>query len=118
MYLEDVAPDGRVTYITEGILRAIHRKISPEEPPYVHLGPYHSFTRADAEPLVPGEITEISFNLYATSALISKGHRIRIALAGHDASIFARYPEEGTPVWTLQHNSLYPSNIELPMKER
>ena len=115
VYLEDVAPDGRVTYLTEGILRAIHRQVSDKEPPYMVQGPYHSFERADAAPLVPGEVTEISFNLYATSVLIKKGHRLRVAVAGHDASVFARYPAEGTPVLTVQRNSLYPSHIELPM---
>lgn len=118
VYLEDVAPDGRVTYLTEGILRAIHRQVSDKEPPYMVQGPYHSFERADAALLAPGEVTEISFNLYTTSVLIRKGHRLRVAVAGHDASVFARYPAEGTPVLTMQRNSLYPSHIELPMMAR
>jgi putative CocE/NonD family hydrolase len=113
VYLEDVAPDGRVTYITEGILRAIHRAESGTAP-----GPHHSFERADAVPLIPNEVTEIRFKLYATSVLIEKGHRIRIAVAGHDASVFDRYPAEGTPVLTVQRNSVYPSHIELPVKIR
>ncbi|MBN1665645.1 MAG: CocE/NonD family hydrolase, partial [Anaerolineales bacterium] len=118
VYLEDVAPDGRVTYITEGILRAVHRKISDETPPYVQLGPYHSYLRADALPMIPNEVAEISFNLYATSVLIQKGHSIRIALAGHDASVFSRYPAEGTPIWRVQRNQLYPSSILLPVLAR
>ena len=118
VYLEDVAPDGRVTYITEGSLRAIHRQVSDEAPPYKLLGPYHSFKRADAVPLVPGEVAEISFNLNATSVFIKKGHGIRVAVAGHDASVFARYPAQNTPILTVQLNSIYPSNIELPMMVR
>jgi putative CocE/NonD family hydrolase len=118
VYLEDVAPDGRVTYLTEGGLRAVHRQVSEKEPPYLVQGPYHSFERADAALLVPGEVTEISLNLYATSILIKEGHRLRVAVAGHDASVFARYPAEGTPVLTVQRNSLYPSYIELPMMAR
>ena len=118
VYLEDVAPDGRVTYITEGILRAIHRQVTDEEPLYAGAGPYHSFERADAVPLVPGETVEIRFNLYATSVLTKKGHRIRIAVSGYDGSMFARYPAEGTPVLTVQRNSIYPSHIELPIMIR
>jgi len=117
-YLEDVAPDGRVTYITEGIIRAIHRKVSEEEPPYVQLAPYHSYKKADGMPLVPGEVAEVTFNLYTTSVLIRKGHRIRIAVAGHDASWFARYPAEGTPTLHVQRNTRFPSKIVLPMKQR
>lgn len=118
VYLEDVAPDGRVTYLTEGILRAIHREAESGQPDYVVQGPYRSFTRADAEPLVPGEVTEVSFALFTTSVLIREGHSLRISVAGHDASVFARYPAESTPVLTVQRNSIYPSHIELPMKIR
>jgi putative CocE/NonD family hydrolase len=114
VYLEDVAPDGTVTYLTEGILRAIHRRVSEVEPPYVQFGPYHSLERADAMPLVPGEVAEIRFNLYATSVLIKQGHQIRVAIAGHDASMFRRYPKDNTPVFTVFPNSY----IELPILQR
>ena len=118
VYLEDVAPDGRVTYITEGMLRAVNRQVSNAEPPYVQFGPYHTLAHADAMPLVPGQISEISFNLYATSVLIQQGHRIRIAVAGADASMISRYPAEGTPTFTVQRNQVYASCIVLPMKAR
>ena len=117
VYLEDVAPDGRVTYLTEGVLRAIHRP-SAGQPPYTVQGPYYSFERADAAPLTPGQGMEISFSLYTTSVLIREGHRLWVSVAGHDASVFARHPAEGTPVLTMQRNSLYPSHIELPMEAR
>jgi putative CocE/NonD family hydrolase len=113
IYLEDVAPDGRVTYITEGVLRAIHRTDSG-----TGSEPHRTFERADAAPMVPGEVTEIRFKLYATSVLIEKGHSIRIAIAGHDASVFARYPAETTPILSVQRNSVYLSHVELPMKVR
>ncbi|HNT76042.1 MAG TPA: CocE/NonD family hydrolase C-terminal non-catalytic domain-containing protein, partial [Anaerolineae bacterium] len=85
--------------------------------PYVHQGPYHSFARQDAAPLTPGEVAELRITLYATSVLIPRGHHIRIAIAGHDASVFARYPAEGTPVLTLQRNSQYASRVELPVNQ-
>jgi hypothetical protein len=50
--------------------------------------------------------------------LIEAGHSLRIAIAGADADTFDRYPAEGTPVWTVQRSSVYPSSIELPMAER
>ncbi len=111
-----LAPGGQVTYITEGMLRAINRRVSQAEPSYVQWGPYHTLARGDAMPLVPGQVSEISFNLYATSVLIRQGHRIRIAIAGTDASTFARYPVEGTPTFTVQRNAVYASCIVLPMK--
>jgi putative CocE/NonD family hydrolase len=118
VYLEDVDEKGRVTYVTEGQLRAIHRQVSTETPPYKMLAPYHSFEKKDATPLVPGEVAEISFGLLPTSVLIKKGHRLRIAIAGHDKDTFARIPAKGTPVWTVQRNRVYASHVDLPVRER
>jgi putative CocE/NonD family hydrolase len=116
-YLEDVAPDGKVTYVTEGMLRAVHRKISEDPAPYVMLGPNHSFKKNDAMPLVPGEVSEIEFKLFATSVQIKKGHCIRIALAGADDSIFSRFPKEGTPVWQIQRNTSHISSVTFPIRK-
>ncbi len=114
-YLEDVAPDGRVTYITEGQLRGVMRQVADEPPLYRKIGPHHSQLRADAMPLVPGEVAELNFELWATSVLIKKGHRLRIAIAGADKDTFARYPlEGGTPTITVERSARYPSRVVLP----
>jgi hypothetical protein len=44
--------NGRVTYLTEGVLHAIHRP-SAGQPSYTVQGPYYSFERADAAPCTP-----------------------------------------------------------------
>ena len=118
VYLEDVFPDGRVAYVTEGQLRALHRRVSTETPPYELLVPYHSFKESDALPLVPGETVQLSFGLLATSVLFRKGHCIRISIAGHDQDTFIRIPEIDTPVFTVQRNQNYPSYVDLPCVER
>lgn len=116
-YLEDVAPDGRVTYVTEGVLRGRHRKVSAAPPPYRTFGPVHTFTGADAEAMVPGEVAELPFELFATSVRLRAGHRIRLALGGSDRSMFAMVPRGATPAWTVQRGSAAPSWLELPMQE-
>lgn len=116
VYLEDVAPDGRVTYLTEGILRLVHQTSDSVDLPYEHPGPRRTFRRADAEALTPGEVASIEMPLYATSVRLEAGHRIRIAVAGHDASTFARYPAEGEPpVLTVSYSPASPSFLELPV---
>jgi len=115
VYLEDVSPQGIVTYITEGVLRGIHRKVTEEPGPWKRPIPYHSYLAADSETMVPGEVTELSFALEPTSFLFREGHRIRIAIAGHDAAAFRRIPESGTPVLKVQRNSLHASFLELPV---
>jgi putative CocE/NonD family hydrolase len=118
-YLEDVSPEGRVTYLDEGVFRVIHRKeVDPKSLPYEPLGPPHSFLRADAEPLTPGEPATIRFSLFPTSILLRKGHRIRMALAGADASLFQRLPAEGTPTWNVYREAQRASFVELPGKKR
>jgi putative CocE/NonD family hydrolase len=118
VYLEDVFPAGKVVYLTEGELRAVHRAVSNEKPPVAIFGPYHTFKRAEASPLVPGEVAEITFDLLPISTIIRAGHRIRVAIAGHDNDTFARYPAEGTPVLQFQRNAKYASWIELPVQSR
>jgi putative CocE/NonD family hydrolase len=119
VYLEDVGPDGRVSYLTEGMLRAIHRKTAePVTAPYVPLGVYHTFKKADAMPLVPGEVAEISITLFPISTVFKKGHSIRVAIAGHDEALKDRYPKEGVPVITVERNSARPSRVVLPVMRR
>lgn len=118
VYLEDVDPEGSVAYVTEGQLRALHRKVSDETPPYLLPVPYHTFKQADGEPMIPGEVNEITFGLHPTSVVIRAGHRIRIAIAGHDAGLFERYPATGDPVITVERNSVHSSKIELPVVRR
>lgn len=112
VYLEDVFPGGRIVALTEGQLRSIHRRVSAEPGPYRLETPYHSFRQADALPMIPGEPAEIAIGMLPVSALIRRGHRLRVAIAGHDAGTFPRVPREGTPVWTVY----WGSRIELPVK--
>ena len=116
VYFEDVAPDGRVSYLTEGILRAIHRKTrDPKTAPFVPLGVYHTYGKVDAQPLTPGEVAEIPITLQPISVVIHKGHRIRVAIAGHDAALKDRFPSAGTPQLSFQRNAVYPAGIKLPV---
>ena len=115
VYLEEVAPEGTVRYLTEGELRAIHRKVSNEDPPYHVVGPYHTFKHKDALPLVPRQITEIRFELMPVSGPVRAGHRLRVAVAGADADTFRRIPDEGVPTVAVYHSAAHPSRIVLPV---
>jgi hypothetical protein len=105
-YLEDVAPGGRVDYVTEGQLRALHRALGPAGT--------RSFERGAARPLPPGEVSELSFELLPTSYRFEAGHRVRLALAGADADHFALRPGP-PPEWRVQRGTRWPSRLELPV---
>ncbi|MDP8256329.1 MAG: CocE/NonD family hydrolase [Candidatus Alcyoniella australis] len=113
IYLEDVDPAGRVGYVSEGMLRASHRKLC-DEPLYTTPAPCHSFLRADAIPLEPGEPTELIFDLQPTSYLFKRGHSLRIAVAGADADHFRPLP--GDPSLLTVHTApKLASRIVLPL---
>jgi uncharacterized protein len=114
VYLEDVDERGRVIYITEGELRALHRKISPDPGPYRLQVPYHTCRESDSILLTPGEVAELHFGLLPTSVLVRQGHRLRLGIAGHDQGTFARLPAQGTPHLTILKGPEYPSSIEFP----
>jgi putative CocE/NonD family hydrolase len=118
VYLEDVDEQGSVTYVTEGQLRALHRKVSESPPPYVVQVPYHTYKAADAMPLVPGEIAELHFGLLPTSVLIREGHRLRLGIACHDEGTFSRIPPEGEPLIRVLRDNKYASNIRIPTVEK
>ncbi|RDH79059.1 CocE/NonD family hydrolase [Mycolicibacterium moriokaense] len=117
LYLEDVDPQGRIAYVTEGQLRMCHRRLSDETPPYRQPVPFRTFTRAAARPVAPGEVAELTFDLLPTSYVFGAGHHIRVAIAGADASHFAVLPD-GPSTLNVHRSQLYPSRIDLPVVAR
>jgi putative CocE/NonD family hydrolase len=114
-YLEDVDPAGKVTYVTEGELRALHRKLSSAPAPYRTTYPYRSFAKADAQPLVPGQVATLTFQLMPTSVQFKAGHRVRVAIAGADKGMFPRLPAQGDVEIGVLHGGKSPSFIDLPV---
>lgn len=118
VYLEDSGNLGTVRYVTEGVLRVIHRRTKPDPVEWMPPVPYHSFRSEDAEPLIPGQVAELAFGLQPTSVLFRAGHRIRIAISGQDAAAFRRIPAAGTPELRIQRNRDFPSFVEIPVVPR
>jgi hypothetical protein len=117
VYLEDVAPDGRVTYLTEGLLRAIHR--APADPDAFPFSPGpapHSLRRSDALPVIPGKIMRVRFALFPVAARIEAGHRLRIAIAGTDTAYFRRYSDGEAEVFTIRRGGDEASGVTVPMR--
>ena len=109
-FLEDVDDAGRVRLVTEGVLRAVHRKTGVENG-YQVAGVKRSYARADAEPLTPGEPADLVVELFPVSWRFERGHRVRVALAGADADHFAAVPG-GATSWTVEFGA---SKVTLPV---
>ncbi|MDP8225817.1 MAG: CocE/NonD family hydrolase [Candidatus Lernaella stagnicola] len=113
-YLEDVEPHGDVALVTEGMLRAVHRRLSDGPPPYRTPAPYHTFLRRDAQWLRPGQVVKLRFDLLPVSHLFREGHRIRLALAGEDIDHFRSLPTP-RPTWRVYRGGATPSHLMLPV---
>jgi len=115
LYLSEVEADGTVRYVTEGMLRALHRKTGECPPAHRTAWPYRSFSRADAAPMPIGEAQRLHFALLPTSWSFKAGSRVRLAIAGGDADHCAQVPHGRPPLLTLHRGA---SSIRLPVKIR
>lgn len=115
VYLEDVRRDGQSRYVTEGMLRASHRR--PGRAPYNNLGlPYHSFQRVDAAPLAAGEPQELAFALLPSAYRWREGHRIRVSIALADVDNFATPRLDPPPRMRVLRQGAHASRIVLPLR--
>ena len=116
VYLEEVNDSGKSSYITEGTLRASHRKLS--KAPFKNLGlPFHSHYRDDVMRIPAGEPIELVFNLLPTSYRFPKGSRIRITVAFADADNFETPILNPAPKLRLLRDRDHQSFIQLPVAQ-
>lgn len=105
VYLEAALPDGKVLYLTEGVLRASHR----------HLASATTTTSltpevGNVQPLRLGVPESMHWELFPISVLLPAGSRLRVALAGADTPLFRRVPAHDD----VELEVLGSSWIELP----
>jgi len=82
-YLEDVGPDGNITVVTEGRLKA--SLAAEARPPFkVPDTPWHRSYTEDAHSLQPGQSVTLHFDLMPTSYVLRKGHHIELTVMGAD----------------------------------
>lgn len=117
VYVESVDKFGKITHITEGQFRGIHRKESNKKPPVPAFAPYHTFNKEDALDWTPNKVEKIHFELIPTSHLIKKGERIRISIAGADVDHFDEIDDNACNPSSMQIfcTKEYPSQVHLPL---
>lgn len=113
VYLEDVDSTGKSTYVTEGVLRASHRKLS--QPPFDNFGlPWPRSFKADVAKL-PTEPTELVFDLHPTAKRFAAGHQIRVTLQGADRNTRMAVHPRVPPRVAVYRDATRPSRIVLPL---
>lgn len=113
-YLAEVEADGTTRYVTEGLLRALHRKEAPCPPHHRTTWTYRSFARADAAPMPPGEPQRLRFALLPTAWRFKAGSRIRLSFAGADGDHCGQVPHGRPPRLTVSWGGSRASAITLP----
>lgn len=113
-YLTEIEADGTHRYVTEGLLRLLHRREAPAPPNYRTTWPYRTFRREDAEPLTPGEPERIRLPLLPTAWQFATGSRIRLSITGADADHCAQVPHGRPPELTVLRDSNHVSTLHLP----
>jgi predicted acyl esterase len=76
----DEGPDGKITTLTKGWLRASHREVDSKKSKKAR--PWHPHSRS--LPLKPGQPEEFQIGIVPTCNLFKKGHRIRLEIASSD----------------------------------
>jgi len=121
VYLEEVdEPQGGSTptmyshYVTEGTLRASHRKIAAPAYEYLDL-PYHRSFAEDANELPLDEPVELIFDLHPTSNVFDRGHRIRITITCADKDNMKTPELSPAPTVSVYHDANFDSHIMLPI---
>lgn len=117
VYLEAVDEDGTSRFVTDGSMRASHRKLAAREP-WSGMGvPFHRSFAEDIAPLEPGEPAELTFALNATSYLFRKGQRIRISIVGGDANAYQQPAaiDPANPPLVSVYRGVLDSRIDLPI---
>jgi hypothetical protein len=76
-------------------------------------------------PVTPGKVYAYKINVWPTSNLFLKGHRIRLEISSSDYPQFAPNPNTGAPLGTtatsrpatqtILHDAAYPSAVILPV---
>lgn len=91
--LTDVYPDGRSMLLTDGLIRASHRE-----------------SLEYRTPMEPGKMYELTIDLWATSIVFNKGHRIRVIVAG------TNFPRFDVNMHNGRFFDLQPGELEAAVK--
>ena len=122
--VEDVAPNGTATPLTEGALLGSLRQVDPSRSwsggGGSYLLPYHPYTQASVTPVVPGVTTRYDVEIFPTFATIAAGHSIRVTISTSDTPHLTPTAPEAANlaggVYTLDHSPGAASYIELDVQ--
>ncbi|PBB94718.1 CocE/NonD family hydrolase [Mesorhizobium sp. WSM3862] len=118
VYLSEIEADGTERYVTEGLLRALHRKETPAPDTYRTTWPFRTFSRIDAKPMVPGQLERIRIPLLPVAWEFNVASRIRLSIAGADVDHCGQIPHGRPPLLEVAFGGATASALKLPLTLR
>ncbi len=120
--IDDVDPAGNVTPLSDGLQTASLRAVDASRSRTMNgltIQPWHPFTPASVQPVLPGVPMLVPVEVFPTSALIAKGHKLRVAVGASNLP-------QGVPplptllnslagVLTIYSDAAHPSKVVLPV---
>ena len=120
--MDDVDASGNAVALTNGIQTASLRAVDPTRSRMLNgqsITPWHPYTAASVEPVGAGNIVQVPVEIFPTSAMIAKGHSLRVAVGASDL------PQGIPPIPTLLNSLLgaltiyndaaNPSSVVIPL---
>lgn len=123
--IDDVDVWGNATPISTGLQSASHRAVDTSRSRYINgvmVQPWHPFTMATKQAVVPGQAMLVPVEVFPAAALIRKGHKLRIAIsASNQAQGIWPTPQQlkaNGNVSTIYNDPSRPSSLVLPLVPR
>ncbi|MFI9508784.1 CocE/NonD family hydrolase [Nocardia sp. NPDC052566] len=121
--LEDVAPDGSVSFLTAGWQTLSLRELDPTRSisdDGMIVAPWHPYTRESSAPMPANVPVAVDIEIFPTAAVIQPGHRLRLAVQTMDfPHLIPTLPQllnSLSPGLTLLHDPQSPSWITIPVR--
>jgi uncharacterized protein len=120
--LDEVSPEGVVKQISNGLLLASNRAVDESRSRFIDgemIQPFHYLSEERVMPVVPGEVIRLPVEIFPTSAIILRGHKLRVSIsASNQAQGILNLPRQdqmrGSAI-TVHNNPDHQSSIVLPV---
>lgn len=120
--IDDVEPSGKARPLTNGLQSAAFRAVDESRSRFVNgvmIQPWHPYTQASVQPIVPGQPMLVPVEVFPTAALIKAGHRLRVAISSSNQAqgiwSLDRQAEANGNISTILSDPAHPSSIVLPV---
>ena len=120
--VEEVTPDGTSYPLTEGALLGSLRATDPSQSwttDGATVLPYHPYTQASAQPVVPGAIEKYQIQIFPTLVTVAAGDRLRVTISTTDTPHLVPIPSQlaelGGGEYNIERTPASPSSLTIEL---